>query len=77
MTPTPDRVRKIIETHLGVVISADTVHIVDELGADSLDTIELLMAIEAEFEIEIPEEDAVNLGTVGDVIALVERLVQG
>ena len=40
----------------------------DDLGADSLDTVELIMAFEEEFDIEIPDEDAENIRTVGDVI---------
>ena len=40
----------------------------DDLGADSLDTVELIMAFEEEFDIEIPDEDAENIRTVGDVL---------
>ena len=42
--------------------------IVDDLGADSLDVVELIMALETEFDIEIPEEEAENVSTVGDVV---------
>ena len=44
----------------------------DDLGADSLDTVELIMAFEEEFDIEIPDEDAENIRTVGDVIGYLE-----
>ena len=44
----------------------------DDLGADSLDTVELIMAFEEEFDIEIPDEDAENIRTVGDVIEYLE-----
>lgn len=44
----------------------------DDLGADSLDTVELIMAFEEEFDIEIPDEDAENIKTVGDVVEYLE-----
>ena len=44
----------------------------DDLGADSLDTVELIMAFEEEFDIEIPDEDAENIKTVGDVLKYLE-----
>ena len=44
----------------------------DDLGADSLDTVELIMAFEEEFDIEIPDEDAENIRTVGDVLKYLE-----
>jgi len=50
-------------------------HFIDDLGADSLDTVELVMAFEEEFDIEIPDEDAEKLETVGDAVKyLNERL---
>jgi acyl carrier protein len=66
-----ERVKKILIEQLGVkeeevVRKAD---IVDDLGADSLDTIELVMAFEEEFGFEIPDEHAERMRTVGDVIA--------
>ncbi|MBT5876094.1 MAG: acyl carrier protein [Candidatus Latescibacteria bacterium] len=65
-----DRVREIIVEQLGV--DADQVtrdaSFVDDLGADSLDTVELVMALEEEFDIEIPDEDAEKIGTVKDAI---------
>jgi acyl carrier protein len=46
---------------------------VDDLGADSLDTVELIMALEEEFNIEIPDEDAEKMKTVGDAIKYIEE----
>lgn len=63
-----DRVTEIIVEQLGV--SADQVkpeaRFIDDLGADSLDTVELIMALEEEFNVEIPDEDAEKMVTVGD-----------
>ncbi len=65
-----DRVKDIIVDQLGV--NADQVNpeakFVEDLGADSLDTVELVMAFEEEFEIEVPDEEAEKLTSVGDVI---------
>ncbi len=65
-----DRVKEIIVEQLGV--DADQVttdaSFVDDLGADSLDTVELVMALEEEFDIEIPDEDAEKIATVKDAI---------
>ena len=47
--------------------------IVKDLGADSLDVVEMLMSLEEEFNITVPEEDAVNLKTVGDIVKLIEN----
>jgi len=62
-----DRVREIIVEQLGVDAGAVTpeASFIDDLGADSLDTVELIMAFEEEFGIEIPDEDAEKLTTVG------------
>ena len=46
--------------------------VVKDLGADSLDVVEMLMSLEEEFSITVPEEDAVNIKTVGDIINLIE-----
>jgi len=75
MTSTADRVRKRIAESLGVVITSDECHIVDDLGADSLETVALVMDLEEEFSIEIPDDEMVDLGTVAQAIATVERLV--
>ena len=64
------KVADLIVDQLGV--DADSVapeaHFIDDLGADSLDTVELVMAFEEEFNLEIPDEDAEKLQTVGDAI---------
>ena len=65
-----DQVRKIIVEQLGVdeeEVTPDA-SFVDDLGADSLDTVELVMALEEEFEIEIPDEDAEKITTVQQAI---------
>ncbi len=68
------RVKEIIVDELGV--EADKVtsdaSFVDDLGADSLDTVELVMAFEEEFEIEIPDEDAEQMRTVGDAVSYIK-----
>ena len=70
MSTVAERVKKIVVEHLGV--DADKVmpeaSFIDDLGADSLDTVELVMAFEEEFGIEIPDEDAEQLQTVGDAV---------
>ncbi|MEJ2311252.1 MAG: acyl carrier protein [Gemmatimonadales bacterium] len=68
------RVKEIIANELGVEIEkvTDEASFVDDLGADSLDTVELVMAFEEEFEIEIPDEDAERMQTVGDAIKYLE-----
>ena len=71
-----DRVKDIIVDQLGV--NADQVtpeaKFVEDLGADSLDTVELVMAFEEEFDIEVPDEEAEKLQSVGDVIKYVEEI---
>ncbi|OIP37073.1 acyl carrier protein [Candidatus Desantisbacteria bacterium CG2_30_40_21] len=70
-----ERVKKIIIDQLGV--SEDQVtqdaSFVDDLGADSLDTVELVMALEEEFGIEIPDKDAEKIKTVNDVVGYVSE----
>jgi len=69
------KVKKIIAEQLGVdegEISNES-HFIDDLGADSLDTVELVMALEEEFGIEIPDEDAEKIQTVGDVQKYIEE----
>jgi acyl carrier protein len=72
--PLADRISKIIVEQLGV--NEDQVKpeakFIEDLGADSLDTVELVMALEEEFGTEIPDEDAEKLQSVGDVIKFVE-----
>lgn len=70
-----DRVRAIIAEQLGVKIEevTDAASFIDDLGADSLDTVELVMALEEEFGIEIPDEDAEKMTTVGDAVKYIEK----
>jgi acyl carrier protein len=67
---TESKVKEIIINELGVEPEKVTLDasFVDDLGADSLDTVELVMAFEEEFGIEIPDEDAEQLQTVGDAV---------
>ena len=69
--PTEARVREIIVNELGVEPDkvTDEASFVEDLGADSLDTVELVMAFEEEFGIDIPDEDAEQMRSVGDGIA--------
>ena len=73
-TSTEDRIKKIVVDQLGV--NADQItpeaKFIEDLGADSLDTVELVMAFEEEFGNEIPDEEAEKLTTVGDVIQYIE-----
>ena len=70
MSETADRVKKIVVEHLGVEPEKVTedASFIDDLGADSLDIVELVMAMEEEFEVEIPDDEAENIKTVGDAI---------
>ena len=70
-----EQVKKIVVEHLGVDESkvVDSASFVDDLGADSLDTVELVMAFEEEFSIEIPEADAETIQKVGDAIQYIEK----
>jgi acyl carrier protein len=69
-----EKIRKIIVDQLGVDESEVTedASFVDDLGADSLDTVELVMALEEEFGIEIPDEDAEKIITVGDAVKYID-----
>jgi acyl carrier protein len=75
MSDIADRVKKIVVEHLGV--EADKVtegaSFIDDLGADSLDTVELVMAFEEEFSVEIPDDAADTILTVGDAIKYIEK----
>ncbi|RKZ28990.1 acyl carrier protein [bacterium] len=69
------KVKELIVEKLGV--SEDQIkpeaHFIDDLGADSLDTVELVMALEENFDIEIPDEDAEKLTTVGSAVDYIEK----
>ena len=75
MSDVADRVKKIVIEHLGV--EADKVEekasFIDDHGADSLDTVELVMAFEEEFNVEIPDDAAETIQTVGDAISFLEK----
>jgi acyl carrier protein len=70
-----EKVKAIIKEQLGIGDSEikPEASFVDDLGADSLDLVELVMAMEEEFGIEIPDEDAEKIRTVGDAISYVEK----
>ena len=69
-----EKVRDIIVEQLGVNPEqvTPTASFIEDLGADSLDIVELVMAFEEEFSVEVPDEDAEKLQTVGDVIKYIE-----
>ena len=78
MSEIKEKVKEIIINQLGV--NADEVteeaSFIDDLGADSLDTVELVMAFEEEFNQEIPDEEAEKLKTVGDAVKYIEEKLQ-
>lgn len=71
-----EKVRDIIVDQLGVDPDEVTMEssFIDDLGADSLDIVELIMALEEEFDVEIPDEDAEKIKTVGDVVEYLNNL---
>ncbi|ABY93008.1 acyl carrier protein [Thermoanaerobacter thermohydrosulfuricus] len=71
-----EKVRDIIAEQLGIDPEEITMEssFIDDLGADSLDIVELIMALEEEFDIEIPDEDAEKIKTVGDVVEYLSNL---
>ncbi len=73
-----DRVSAIIVEQLGVTKDELTpqASFIDDLGADSLDIVELVMAMEEEFDIEIPDDDAEKIQTIQDVVSYVKRKVE-
>lgn len=77
MTDAVNRVKAIIAEQLGVKPEEVTpeASFVEDLGADSLDTVELVMALEEEFSIEIPDEDAEKMTTVGDAVKYIEEKI--
>lgn len=74
MSETSDRVKKIVVEHLGVEAEKVTeeASFIDDLGADSLDIVELVMAFEEEFGVEIPDDAAEKIGTVKNAIDYIE-----
>ena len=72
---TESRVKEIIINELGVEAEkvTDDASFVEDLGADSLDTVELVMAFEEEFGIDIPDEDAEQMRTVGDAVSYLKK----
>jgi acyl carrier protein len=75
MSEIADKVKNIIAEHLGIDDLGkltDDAKFIDDLGADSLDTVELVMAFEEAFSVEIPDEKAETILTVGDAIAHLE-----
>ena len=75
MSDVLERVKKIVVEHLSVEESSisDSSSFIDDLGADSLDTVELVMAFEEEFGIEIPDDAAETIQTVGDAVKFIEE----
>ena len=76
MSEVSDKVKKIIAEHLGIDDMSkitDEAKFIDDLGADSLDTVELVMAFEEEFGSEISDSDAEKILTVGDAVKFIEN----
>jgi len=75
MSDIADRVKKIVVEHLGVDEAkvAENSSFIDDLGADSLDTVELVMAFESEFDIEIPDEAAESILTFADAVDFIKK----
>lgn len=76
MTEIETKVKKIIAEHLGIEEEKvkPSASFTEDLGADSLDTVELVMAFEEEFGIEIPDDAAEKILTVGDAVASIEKI---
>lgn len=72
-----DRVKKVTCEELGVSENevVETASFVDDLGADSLDLVELVMAFEEEFSVDVPDDDAANLKTVGNAVSYIEAKI--
>ena len=75
MSEIGERVKKIVVEHLGVEPEkvVDAASFIDDLGADSLDTVELVMAFEEEFGCEIPDDAAEKIVTVKDAVSFIEQ----
>jgi len=74
MSDVAERVKKIVVEHLGVESDkvVESASFIDDLGADSLDTVELVMAFEEEFGVEIPDDAAETIQTVGDAVKFLQ-----
>jgi acyl carrier protein len=74
MSDIAERVKKIVVEHLGVDEAkvSEKASFIDDLGADSLDTVELVMAFEEEFNVEIPDDAAEKIQTVGDAVDFIK-----
>ena len=79
MSDISERVKKIVVEHLGVEADkvTENASFIDDLGADSLDTVELVMAFEEEFDIEIPDDAAEHIQTVGDAVKFIDEKLAG
>ena len=75
MSDIAERVKKIVVEHLGVDEGKveEAASFIDDLGADSLDTVELVMAFEEEFNVEIPDDAAEKIQTVGDAVNFIKE----
>ena len=75
MSDTAERVKKIVVEHLNVDADkvTDNASFIEDLGADGLDTVELVMAFEEEFGIEIPDDAAESIVTVGDAVKYIDK----
>ena len=75
MSDTAERVKKIVVEHLNVDAEkvTDNASFIEDLGADRLDTVELVMAFEEEFGIEIPDDAAESIVTVGDAVKYIDK----
>ncbi len=74
---TIDKVKQIIGEQLNIEIEkiADTSEIVKDLGADSLDVVEILMSLEEEYGVSVPDEDMVNIKSVKDISDLIDKIL--
>ena len=75
MSDIAERIKKIVVEHLDVEADkvTESASFIDDLGADSLDNVELVMAFEEEFDVEIPDDAAETIQTVGDAVKFVEK----
>ena len=75
MSDVAERIKKIVVEHLDADAAkvTESASFIDDLGADSLDNVELVMAFEEEFGVEIPDDAAVTIQTVGDAVKFVEN----